>query len=87
MSVDPDPRTYTDVLRMYCLKKNTISAQVGDKMFETVVEKQEETFYAKDQGMIQSTITACEYTRVDGVETSEGGCTQTLDKIWAFVSE
>jgi len=85
MTVDPDPKVYTDILQMACLKKRTIYANVGSKKFETVVEEKEENFYAKDQGMIQSTLTKCEYTRVDDVQTSEDGCTKDIYKIWALL--
>jgi hypothetical protein len=85
MTVDPDPKVYTDILQMACLKKRTIYANVGNKKFETVVGEREENFYAKDQGMIQSTVTKCEYTQVDDVETSEEGCTREIYKIWALI--
>jgi len=87
MNIEPDPKQYTDVLKMACLRQRTISATVGDKRFETVVETNEENYYAKDQGMIQSTATRCEFTRVDKVETSEDGCTKDIFKIWAFVAD
>jgi hypothetical protein len=87
MTVDPDPKTYTDILKMECLKQRTIYAKVGNKKFETVIEMNEENFYAKDQGMIQSTVTECEYTRVDDVQTSEDGCTREIYKIWAFLAD
>jgi len=87
MRIEPDPKEYTDVLKMVCLRQQTISATVGDKRFETVVETNEENYYAKDLGMIQSTATRCEFTRVDDVETSEDGCAKDIFKIWAFLAD
>jgi hypothetical protein len=87
MIVEPNPKQYVDILKIECLRKHTFHAIVGGKKFETIVEDNEENFYAKDQGMIQSTVTQCEYTGVDDVQTSEDGCTQNIYKRSTFVPD
>ncbi len=87
MVIDPDPKKYTDILKIECVRKRITSATVGTTHFETVVEDAEEQYYTQGGGMIQSTINTCQYTQVDGVQESEEGCTQRTYKIWAFVTD
>jgi hypothetical protein len=87
MKVEPNPKEYMDILRTECIKKHIITARVGGKNFETIVAKTQENFYAKDEGMIQSTVTECEYTKVDDHQQPDDGCTRKIYKIWAFVAD
>jgi hypothetical protein len=87
MQIEPNPKVYEDILAIQCVRRHTIYATVDGKNFENVEEVSEENFYAKDQGMIQSTVNQCEYTRVDNNAPQDDGCTQKVYKIWAFVAD
>jgi len=87
MKIDPNPKTYKDIIKILCTRRNTIYATVGGKEFQTIVETTEEKYAAKDVGIIQLEQTTCEYTKVDTNAQDDDGCTRETYKIWAFVAE
>ncbi len=87
MKIDPNPKTYKDILKILCVRRNTVYATVGGKQFQTIVETKEEKYAAKDVGIIQSEQTTCEYTKVDTNAQADDGCTRKTYKIWTFVAE
>ena len=87
MKIDPNPKTYKDILKILCVRRNTVYATVGGKQFQTIVETKEEKYTAKDVGIIQSEQTTCEYTKVDTSAQADDGCTRKTYKIWTFVAE
>jgi hypothetical protein len=87
MQIEPNPKTYKDILEIHCVRQHIVYATVDGKNFESIEEESEENFYAKNQGMIQSTLNRCEYTQVDNHPSQDNGCTQKIYKIWAFVAD
>ena len=87
MTIDPNPKIYKDILKIVCVRRDTIYATVGGKRFQTVVETTQERFAAKEEGVIQSEETTCNYTQVDDSVETEGSCARKTYKIWAFVEE
>ena len=87
MKIDPNPKTYEDILKILCVRRNTVYATVGGKQFQTIVETREEKYAAKGVGVIQSKQTTCEYTKVDSNTQADDGCTRKTYKIWTFVAE
>ncbi len=85
VQIEPSPKQYKDILKLMCVRRKTIHAAVGGKLFQTIKETQEEKQLARGIGMINSKVTTCEYTAVDSHEQEEGGCTRNIYKIWTFV--